>query len=126
MARTRATTQEDQRTAVLRARVETHVAEAVESLVAQNPDVDSTSEMVRLLIRKGLHAVHTENQQRAIPDLSTVRQEYAQKVEWIMTMLSDVIAEIERTDAEGALLLARGIVKSSDYYSKDLARRHNS
>jgi len=122
MARTREQDAEKQRTHVLRARVEPGLAAAVEQLNEQNPGVGSTSEMVRLLIRRGILAVHDKNDTPTLEALTPAQ--YAERAAGLMQAMSDLLARIERDDPIGAVTLARGIAKSTSAYSDNLSARY--
>jgi hypothetical protein len=122
MARTRATASDEQRSETLRARVEPQLVEAVRQLRAGNPDVSSDSEMVRLLIRRGIHQVMSET--RPQPTMTPLdRPEYANRAAGFMEALGDLLVRMESHDPGGALVLATGLQKSLTSYTRDLAKR---
>lgn len=116
-------TDQQDKTEVLRARVEPDLVRAVEQLQRGN-NIRSQGEMVRLLIRRGIRAVAEEQDRRLPPALS--RDEYAQRAAGFMEALSDLLARIEAHDQDGAVLLAGAIRSAAVAYEADLTKRHTA
>ncbi len=123
MARTRTSNPDKQRSQMLQIRIEPLLVEAIEKLHEQNPDVDTFSEMARLLIRQGIQAVVVKNQAHATPELVSP-EKYEQRVFMLLEMLSETIAQQETHDPKGAIRTSQRIALAVQGYSEELQDRH--
>ena len=111
------------RSSVLKARVEPELVEAVEQLRVGN-HISTESEMVRLLIRRGILAV-TKSGDQPVRDQPQAlnREQYAERAAALVEALGDLLQRIESHDAEGALLLSQGLSKTMTAYTTGLKKR---
>ncbi|GAA3684255.1 hypothetical protein GCM10022237_48550 [Nocardioides ginsengisoli] len=110
------------RSEVLRARVEPELVEAVEQLRESN-HISTESEMVRLLIRRGVLAVAQQGQAAPRQQEALNREQYAERAAAHMEALGTLLERIESHDAEGAVMLAEGMRKTMTAYARDLKKR---
>jgi aspartate/methionine/tyrosine aminotransferase len=113
-------TRTGERTARLAARVEPELVEAVEQLREGN-GIESQSDMVRLLIRRGVKAVVDGDNPAAVKQPLN-REQYAERAQALMEALSDLLARVESHDPEGAILLAGAARDAFTRYEKALKR----
>jgi ribonuclease D len=113
-------TRTGERTARLAARVEPELVEAVEQLRTGN-GIESQSDMVRLLIRRGVRAVADEDRPRTVKQPLN-QEQYAERAQALMEALSDLFARVESHDPEGALLLAGDARSAFTQYEKTLKK----
>lgn len=108
------------RSEVLRARVEPDLAEAVRQLQKGN-DIANESDMVRLLIRRGITSV--VGMETPKPKQPLNREQYAERSAALVEALGDLLHRVESHDADGAVLLADGLAKTTGAYARDLKKR---
>jgi len=96
-------------TETLVVRFEPDVIEAIEKLRVGN-EVKNTSEMVRLLVRRGIQLVERAPGDRPV----LTREQAAQRAGGLMQAMSDLLSDLGAHDQEAALLVGRGARNAFD------------